>query len=299
MTNWVKYQHVERLDPDNIEVQGLLNGKVYIQPKIDGTNTSVWMQDGKLCFGKRSQAMGEGDDNRGVKAKYQNDEKLMEFFRQHPDVIIYGEWLVKHTISTYLASAWNKLYIFDVCREDADGNIIEYIPYDVYSEWFYKCGISDYIIPMLDVLENPTIDDLQKYVEGNHYLLPDNQIGEGIVIKRYDYVNPYGRITWGKIVRSEFKVKSRSPFKGNEDTIEAQIVEDMFTPEFVLKEYAKIKELPGLDSKTIIPRTIGTIPYVFVTEEIGTIVKKYKKPTINFSKLYKLCESRIKEYLGW
>ena len=88
MTNWVKYQHVERLDPDNVEVQGLLNGKVYIQPKIDGTNASVWMKDGKLHFGKRSQEMGEGDDNRGFKAKYQNDEKLMEFFKQHPDVIV-------------------------------------------------------------------------------------------------------------------------------------------------------------------------------------------------------------------
>ena len=297
MTEWCKYQHVERYDEDNVEVQGLLDGKVYLQPKIDGSNASVWMKDGVLHFGKRSQEMGEGDDNRGVKAKYQNDARYLEFFNQHPDVILYGEWLVKHTISAYLADAWNKLYIFDVCREDDEGNIIEWIPYEIYSVWLDKLGIE--YIPVVAVLENPTKADLEQYVENNHYLLPENQIGEGIVIKRYDYINPYGRVTWGKIVRTAFKAKAHAAFKGNEDCIEVQIVEDLFTPEFVLKEYAKIKEIPELNSKTIIPRTIGTIPYVFVTEEIGTILKKYKRPTINFSKLYKLCESRIKEYLGW
>lgn len=297
MTNWVKYQHIERLDKDNIEVEGLLDGPVYIQPKIDGSNASVWKEADGLHFGKRSQAMGEGDDNRGVKAKYQNDARYLEFFNQHPDVILYGEWLVKHTISSYLADAWNKLYIFDVCREDAEGNIIEWIPYETYSVWLDKLGIE--YIPMMAVLENPTIEGISKLTEENHYLLPEGQIGEGIVVKRYDYTNPYGRTTWGKIVRSEFKTKSRSAFKGNEDCIEVQIVEDVFSPEFVLKEYAKIKEIPGLDSKTIIPRTIATIPYVFITEEIGTILKKYKRPTIDFKKLCRLCESRVKEYLGW
>lgn len=297
MTQFIKYQHVERLDKDNVEVEGLLDGPVYIQPKIDGTNTSVWKEADGLHFGKRSQAMGEGDDNRGVKAKYQNDQRYIDFFNEHPDVILYGEWLVKHTISSYLADAWNKLYIFDVCREDADGNIIEWIPYEEYSAWLSAYGIE--YVPVIAYLTKPTMEGLMDYVENNHYLLPEGQIGEGIVVKRYDYINPYGRTTWGKIVRSEFKNKSRSAFKGNEDCIEVQIVEDMFTPEFVLKEYAKIKEIPGLDSKTIIPRTIATIPYVFITEEIGTILKKYKKPTIDFKKLCRLCESRVKEYLGW
>lgn len=297
MTTFQRYQHIQRLDNDNVEVQGLLDGPVYVQPKIDGTNTSVWREEDGIHFGKRSQAMGDGDDNRGVKAKYQNDQRYIDFFNEHPDVILYGEWLVKHTISTYLADAWNKLYIFDVCREDEDGNIKEWIPYEEYSAWLDKYGIE--YVPVFAYLTKPTIDALMEYVENNHYLLPENQVGEGIVIKRYDYVNPYGRTTWGKIVRSAFKAKAHAPFKGNEDSVEAQIVEDLFTPEFVLKEYAKIKEIPGLDSKTIIPRTIATIPYVFITEEIGTILKKYKKPTIDFKKLGRLCESRVKEYLGW
>ena len=297
MTQFIKYQHVERLDKDNVEVEGLLDGPVYVQPKIDGTNTSVWKEEDGLHFGKRSQAMGEGDDNRGVKAKYQNDQRYIDFFNEHPDVILYGEWLVKHTISSYLADAWNKLYIFDVCKEDADGNIIEWIPYEEYSAWLSAYGIE--YVPVIAYLTKPTMEGLKDYVENNHYLLPEGQVGEGIVVKRYDYINPYGRTTWGKIVRGEFKTKSKSAFKGNEDCIEVQIVEDMFTPEFVLKEYAKIKEIPGLDSNTIIPRTIATIPYVFITEEIGTILKKYKRPTIDFKKLCRLCESRVKEYLGW
>ena len=297
MTNYIRYMHVERLDPDNVEVQGLLDGKVYIQPKIDGSNASVWMRDGKLCFGKRSQEMGAGDDNRGVKAKYQNDPRYLDFFNEHPDVILYGEWLVKHTISTYLADAWNKLYIFDVCKEDEEGNIIEWIPYETYSGWLDKYGI-DYV-PVIATLENPSIEEVAAYTEQNHFLLPPGQIGEGIVVKRYGYVNPYGRVTWGKVVRTVFKAKARAKYKGNDDSIESKILEDLFTPEFVQKEYEKIKQMPDIDSKSIIPRTVQSIPYIFITEEIGLILKKYKRPTIDFNTLTRLCIERTKEYLGW
>ena len=39
------YQHIERIDRK--EVEGILNGTVHLQPKIDGTNAVVWLQDGK------------------------------------------------------------------------------------------------------------------------------------------------------------------------------------------------------------------------------------------------------------
>ena len=39
MTEFVKYQHVERLGTD--ETEGILDGIVYVFYKIDGTNGSV------------------------------------------------------------------------------------------------------------------------------------------------------------------------------------------------------------------------------------------------------------------
>ena len=38
-----KYQHVERLGTD--ETDGILNGDVYIFSKLDGTNTSIYLND--------------------------------------------------------------------------------------------------------------------------------------------------------------------------------------------------------------------------------------------------------------
>ena len=35
------YQHIEKLGRD--EVEGILNGKCYIQPKIDGTNSVLYL----------------------------------------------------------------------------------------------------------------------------------------------------------------------------------------------------------------------------------------------------------------
>ena len=100
MNHFMKYMHVERIDKDNLEVMGLLDGNVYVQPKIDGTNVSVWYADGVLHFGKRSQEMGEGDDNRGVKEKYLKDERYINLLKEHPNWTLYGEGLVPHTIKT-------------------------------------------------------------------------------------------------------------------------------------------------------------------------------------------------------
>lgn len=38
-----KYQHVERLG--TVAVEGILDGIVYVYPKLDGTNTSVYLND--------------------------------------------------------------------------------------------------------------------------------------------------------------------------------------------------------------------------------------------------------------
>lgn len=38
-----KYQHVGRLGTTSTE--GILNGYVYVQPKIDGCNTTIYLDD--------------------------------------------------------------------------------------------------------------------------------------------------------------------------------------------------------------------------------------------------------------
>jgi len=51
-----KYQHVERLGTS--EVSNIMVGDVYVFPKIDGTNASVWLDGrGNICAGSRTRTL--------------------------------------------------------------------------------------------------------------------------------------------------------------------------------------------------------------------------------------------------
>lgn len=47
---FIKYQHVERFG--NLEVQNIELGLCHIFPKIDGTNASVWLENGEIKAGR-------------------------------------------------------------------------------------------------------------------------------------------------------------------------------------------------------------------------------------------------------
>ena len=44
MINYSKYQHIERLG--SAEVDGILDGVCHIFPKLDGTNSQLWWDNG-------------------------------------------------------------------------------------------------------------------------------------------------------------------------------------------------------------------------------------------------------------
>ena len=51
-----KYQHIERFG--TMEVEGIELGLCYIFPKIDGTNSSVWLgEDGQIHAGSRKREL--------------------------------------------------------------------------------------------------------------------------------------------------------------------------------------------------------------------------------------------------
>ena len=121
--------------------------------------------------------------------------------------------------------------------------------------------------------------------------------GEGIVLKNYSYKNKYGRTTWAKIVRSEFKeshslVMGAPEINGKRMTEEI-IVEKWCTEALIEKEYAKIAE-EGWSSKYI-PKLFGVIFHDIVTTEIWNILKDLKNPTINFKTLNHLVIEKIKQ----
>lgn len=130
--------------------------------------------------------------------------------------------------------------------------------------------------------------------------MKEGEVGEGIVIKNYDFVNKYGRIVWGKMVRAEFikknvrKSKVIKDKEGHNET-EISIVNTYITEALIDKEKAKIElEKGGWESKYI-GQLLGTVYHCLIEEEIWNIIKKYKNPTINFKQLQVLTTEKIKE----
>lgn len=284
------YQHLEKLN--TVETQGISDGECYVFPKIDGTNGSIWLEDNEICCGSRTRKLSIEHDNAGFCSYILQQENIKEFFKDYPDVVLYGEWLVKHSLKTYRDSAWRKFYVFDVRIDDA------YLLYTDYSVLLEKYNID--FIPVLCKVKNPIDETLFNLLETNTYLIKDNEgVGEGIVVKNYNYVNKFGRITWAKIVRNEFKDKHRSnlTFKvrdiKNKLSVEQKIVDKYLTESLIEKEYSKIA-LNGWSSKDI-PKLIGILFYTLIKEDSFNFVKEFKNPIIDFKELNKLVTQRIKE----
>ena len=114
--------------------------------------------------------------------------------KEYPTWRLYGEFLVPHSLKTYEDDAWRKFYIFDVFDDTTE----TFIPYEEYQPVLEQYEL-DYI-PVIATLKNATPEKLLDFLEKNVFLIRDGcGYGEGLVVKRYDYVNKYGRTTWAKV----------------------------------------------------------------------------------------------------
>ena len=277
---FLKYQHVERFG--GVETQDIQFGECLVFPKIDGTNGSLWIgDDGQLCAGSRNRELSLDDDNAGFMAWAVSDPKIAAYFQQFPNHRLYGEWLVPHSLKTYREDAWRRFYVFDVMRDDT------YVPFGEYEDYLKQHGI-DYIVP-ISIMRNASYEQFINQLAKNVFLIEDGKgAGEGIVIKRYDYKNKFGRTTWAKIVTSEFKEKhvkemGASIIQG-EKIIEETICDKYITSALVEKECAKIVNDTGWTSKSI-PRLLNTVFYSLVKEETWNFLSDHKFPTIDFQRL--------------
>lgn len=312
-----EYQHVERLG--TLEVQDILLGNVYVFPKLDGTNASIWMNsDGELQFGSRKRVLTLEKDNRGFMAEMmcQYQDVLKKFFTKYPNCRLYGEWLVPHSLKTYRKDAWRKFYIFDVTKicYDAETTDIKqplvelpitkvekHLHYDEYSKMLDDFHELEYIRPQA-IIQNPIRENIVYELEKNTFLIEyGNGFGEGVVLKNYEFWSKHGRQTWAKLVSNEFKEKHVKEMGTREiqgqTLIEQEIVDKILTEAVIEKVYAKIVNDVGWSNK-MIPRLLDTVYYDFVREEIWEVLKKFKNPTINFKTLKTLTNNRVKQVKG-
>ena len=288
-----KYQHLERFG--TTEVQNIELGKCYIFPKIDGTNASVWLNEyGDLQAGSRRRHLTLESDNAGFYDWACQQENLLEYLKANPTHRLFGEWLVPHSLKTYKECAWRRFYVFDVAIDDGDSLI--YLPYNEYESLLMDNNL-DYINPIC-VIENANYDQLIRQLEKNVFLIEDGKgVGEGIVIKNYEFKNKYGRNKFAKIVTSEFKEKHArtmgAPKIKGKKMIEEEIAQEFVTTALIEKVYAKIENENGFNSRSI-PRLLNTVFYDVVKEDTWNFVKKHKNPIINFKTLQYFIFAEIK-----
>lgn len=310
MTEFNKYTHVERMTSE--EVEGILDGTVYVFPKLDGANCSMWWdsEEGRVRTGSRNRAIPDDDDNHGFRAWAEGDSPNAEACRafvEKSGKILFGEWLVPHAFKGYVEYAWRDFYVFDVGvllkndDEDAPRKIF-YTDYAMYANWLNAAGVN-YIEP-LTVLNNPTMELLEKYVKANKYMLPKGSelVGEGIVIKRYEFRNRWGNYKVGKIIAQDFaeaKVENRGTKfdkDSGEGELEVAMAVNMVSAALVDKTIAKIQtqnELERWDQK-LNGQLIGMVYHDALTEELWDQLKKFKDPKVDFKRLRRECTSVLK-----
>lgn len=255
------------------EVEGILDGEVVVQVKIDGANSVVFLEDGVVRCGSRTRMLPLEEDFRGLQTYINSKPAIKLFLESHPNVILYGEWLVKHSVN-YTQDHYNKWYIFDILDGDtywpqAD---VELVAKSLDVEYPIVYGVGKF-----------TVEQLDAFVE-QEWLGHKN---EGVVIKPVDFVNKFGERPYAKRVSQAFKEQNAIVFGGNDKH------SDAYWEQYVTNKYCTIATLEKnlnklapeigerLDKKHT-PLIAGTCVHDTWTENAWEIFKKV--PVLDFKK---------------
>jgi len=288
-----KYPKIIRLGHEDTD--GILSGECHIQEKIDGANTSIWMEDGEIKMGTRNNQITEGFN--GFCDYVKSHEGVNKLLSEHPEYRLYGEWLVRHTIS-YNETAYKKWYMYDIWIDGED---------ELDEEGEVKCNKSE----RMDIGAVHTMADMYEINTPKNFGLftnpTENQIkllvgkstigdkGEGVVIKNMDFINEWGHRTYAKIVTENFKEENAVTFGGNNKHSdvynEMWVVNKFMTLPRVKKVMDKLQ--PEVEKRLDMEHTgriINTAYHDLITEEIWTIQKKFQ--SIHFKNLARLAQRK-------
>lgn len=280
-----KYPKIHRLGKE--ETEGILQGEIHVQEKIDGANVSIWIDKrGEIACGSRNRELSEGFN--GFVDYVKKHEGIHKLLQDNPTYRLYGEWLVRHTIS-YKETNYNQFYLFDITEIGDGEEPEEFFPIEKVHAIAEQYNIltPEYHGKFKDV----DLVFLDKFV-GTSKL---GEKGEGVVIKNMAHTDKFGNHCYAKIVTQEFKEDNGITFGGNNkhsDTYwEMYIVNKYMTLARVEKVMHKIQQTldEPLDLEHI-PRITMSAYYDLLQEEVWEFSKKVD--VISFKKLKMLCNKK-------
>ena len=307
MATYKSFFHVERMAENKMDVPAFLQGNILAFSKLDGTNAVVWADRGEIHCGSRKREISVEHDNADFMLFMTTDkstQKLRDFLIDNENLVVYGEWLngwhgrkQAGIIKQYMDPGFWIIAVFDI---DA-GN---YLYYDTYAEMLD--GIYDKIDRPIARLTNPKYEDCAALLKNNHFNLPDDVRGEGVVFYNYDYRDRFGHPMIAKIVAEEYYAgKGNSPKKRApqiREGLEQDIVDSFVTDADCDKCKQKVMVMFDLEEWVVSGKTIGAFLNLLYTdlikEEMYAIVKVFKNPVIDFAILKNNVFIRGRKYLG-
>ena len=272
------YPKIHRLGKE--ETDGILDHEFVVQEKVDGANCSIFWLDGEVRCGTRTRMLPKDESFNGFQEAVLANEDIKGYLETFQDQILYGEWLVKHTI-TYNEEAYRKIYLFDIYVGDND----IWLPSDEVKDVAEALHLE---FPHIFATGKLTEEQINEFV-GKSMIAP---AGEGVVLKAPNFVNTFGDHCYAKVVHQNFKESNAIVFGGNnkhsETYWEMYVVNKYCTTARVRKIMHKIQSETDkrLDLEHT-PRVAGSCYHDLITEEIWEIVKKV--PALDFKRLQGLC----------
>lgn len=180
--------------PDNVKKQIEKGEKIVVQEKLDGSNTAIYNDNGKIRYFSRSREL-TGEDGLGGFKKWiqQKEDKILENLPN--GYVLYGEWLGQGKINYNSLAKQEKIepyYAFDLVKEiinkpteDEDFTRV-FASIEEMKDIASKIGLKT--VPELNVIDFTNYEELkQEYVDNQKSALEGTDcIREGIVIKTLD-----------------------------------------------------------------------------------------------------------------
>jgi len=281
MTTFKRYPKIHRLGKE--EVEGILEGTVHIEEKIDGANGQIWVDKrGEITCGSRNRELTEGFN--GFVDYVKSHDGIRNLLANHPGWRLYGEWLVRHTIQ-YNETNYKHFYLFDISLV-SDGEEAE----EFLTKEHVMAIADEYGIHRPEYhgsFDNPTQEQIMEHV-GKSTL---GEKGEGVVLKNHEFRDKFGSHNYAKIVTENFKEDNGVTFGGNNKH------SDSYWEMYVVNKYmtlARIEKImnklqPLIDKRLDlehIPRITNTAYHDMLTEEIWEIQDKVQ--SLNFKTLKRI-----------
>lgn len=192
-----KYKDIERLK-DKYAPAFKAGEHITITEKIDGANASIVVnEDGTLTACSRRNELDQNNTLQGFYDFVQTLDASIVSAALTSRYILFGEWLVKHTIR-YPEDKMKQFYVFDVYDTETE----QYMPWDFTKQITEFIGLKT--VPLF--YDGPFISWEHIYSFVGKTEMGGEPTGEGVVIKSQDRLdNKFsGTPEYVKIVAKEF-----------------------------------------------------------------------------------------------